>query len=87
VQHVRIEVDSVRPADGARDGVDSGVPKHREITQSLEDANADDPGEIEVSNKAVREHEPQDVSFSVFDLDDSGGTGHDRQATEADEPR
>lgn len=62
MQDVGVEVDAVRPANGAGDLIDDHLSEVRGIVERFEDATAiDNLLEVEISDETIPEGEPQSV--------------------------
>lgn len=76
VQYVRIEIDSVGPADRPCQGVDRYLSEVPGVLEGLKDSTAEDLSEVELSDQVVRKGQPQPVRAQVLHLDDAGWTTH-----------
>ena len=77
MQNVRVEVDTVWPADRAGVWVHADRREVGGIVQRIEDATAiEDWREVQVSDKSIVESQPQTIVSERFDSSDAGQFRH-----------
>lgn len=76
VEHVGVEIDSVRPADRSCDIVDLDLAENARIPNWLEDTALERCIEVQFSDEAVGEGQTEAEVPEVFDFDNPGQPAH-----------